>query len=88
MYRKVTGPYYITLTMDHDTYRIRDVKTNKDYGSPVHLSRLRLIATENYLTQNSHTIHEQHRLTILQIILYNLYKHKLRKTTNGLQLNG
>ena len=27
--------------MDHDTYRIRDVKTNKEYGSPVHLSRLR-----------------------------------------------
>ena len=41
MYRKVTGPYYIILTRNHDTYRIRDVKTNKDYGSPVHLSRLR-----------------------------------------------
>ena len=27
--------------MDHDTYRIRDVKTNKEYGSPVHISRLR-----------------------------------------------
>ena len=27
--------------MDHDTYRIRDVKTNKEYGSSVHLSRLR-----------------------------------------------
>ena len=38
---KVTGPYYITLTMNHDAYRIRDVKTNKEYGSPVHLSRLR-----------------------------------------------
>ena len=41
MYRKVTGPYYISLTRDHDTYRIRDVKTNKDYGCSVHLSRLR-----------------------------------------------
>ena len=27
--------------MDHDTNRIRDVKTNKEYGSPVNLSRLR-----------------------------------------------
>ena len=26
-----------------------------------------LIATEKYLTQSSYTIHEQHRLTILQI---------------------
>ena len=41
MFHKVTGPYYITLTMDHDSYGIGDVKTNKPYGSPVHVSRLR-----------------------------------------------
>ena len=41
MFCKVTGSYYITLTMDHNTYRIADVKTNKEYGSPVPLSRLR-----------------------------------------------
>ena len=46
MFRKVADPNYIILTMDHDTYRIGDVKTNKDYnGSPVHLRRLRSYET-------------------------------------------
>ena len=50
MFWKLTGSYYITLTMDHDTYRIRDVKTNKEYGSPVHLSRLHILPQQKIVS--------------------------------------
>ena len=86
MFCKVTGPYYITLTMNHDTYRIRDVTKTRNTAVRYITVAYVLTTIENCLIQSLQILHKRYVRTLHQTSPRALYTLHKRKTTNGLQL--